>query len=225
MIRKLLIWDIDGTLVDCGSAGRLAMDKTFKELYGVDNGFEGICMAGRLDQVILKDALKTHGIDQADLEVFYAHYKHVLDDVLDKTDVKVYKGVIDVLEYTKNRHDLLNVISTGNSEVGAWLKLKHAGIDHHFEHGGFGCGFSKREDLVGHIIRDVENKHQISLKSNHVFVIGDTPHDITSGKHHDATTIAVLTGHYTREELQAYEPTYIIDNFSKIDDFIDMLEV
>lgn len=225
MIRKLLIWDIDGTLVDCGSAGRLAMNKTFKDLYGVDNGFEGISMAGRLDQVILKDALKTHGIDQADLENFYSHYKDVLDEVLHQTDIKIYAGIIDVLAYTKNRWDVLNVISTGNSSVGAWLKLKHAGIDHYFEHGAFGCSFSRREDLVGHIIKEVEHKHQMSLKTNHIFVIGDTPHDIISGKYHETQTIAVLTGHYTREELQAYEPTYIIDNFSKINDFMDMLEV
>jgi phosphoglycolate phosphatase-like HAD superfamily hydrolase len=225
MIRKLLIWDIDGTLVDCGAAGRKAMDRTFEDLFQVKNGFDGISMSGRLDQVILKDAFERHGVAATDLQVFYDRYEKVLDSVLENTDVRLYQGIEKVLAYTGAHKEMINVISTGNCEVGAWLKLKHAGIDHYFDKGGFGCSFTAREDLVGQVIKDVEAEHQLSFLPENVFVIGDTPHDITSGQHHQATTIAVLTGSYTKEELMAYQPTYIIENFAQIEDFIDMLEV
>lgn len=225
MNRKLLIWDIDGTLVDCGSAGRKAMDRTFKDLFQVDNGFEGISMSGRLDQVILREAIEKHALNQLDVANFYQRYEEVLDEVLSKTDVKLYAGISETLAFTDSQHTLINVISTGNCEVGAWLKLKHAGIDHYFEHGGFGCSFVKREDLVGQIIKEVEEKHKVTFDPKDIVVIGDTPHDISSGQFHQATTIAVLTGSYSKEELLAYKPTYIIDNFEHLDDFIDMLEV
>lgn len=225
MNRKLLIWDIDGTLVDCGAAGRKAMDRTFKELFKVENAFEGISMAGRLDRVILKDAFEKHALNQLELSHFYKRYEEILDDVLTQTEVKLYAGILKVLAYAASKQSIINVISTGNCEVGAWLKLKHAGIDHYFEHGGFGCGFVKRESLVGQVIEDIEEKHQISYDPKDIVVIGDTPHDITSGQFHHATTIAVLTGSYSREELLAYKPTYIIENFEHLNDFIDMLEV
>lgn len=225
MIKKLLIWDIDGTLVDCGSAGRLAMDQTFKELFDIDHAFEGISMAGRLDQVILKDAFQKHALQDGDLDHFYKRYEEVLDEVLSQTDVQVYEGIEQVLEFSAAHQDIINVISTGNCEVGAWLKLKHAGIDHYFEHGGFGCSFTEREDLVGYIINDIEKKYKVFFDRKNVIVIGDTPHDITSGKHHDTTTVAVLTGHYSRDVLQGYDPTFIIENFSCISDIIDILEV
>lgn len=225
MIRKLLIWDIDGTLVDCGSAGHQAMERTFEELFSIENGFEGISMAGRLDQVILKDAFDRHEVEHTDLSIFYERYEKILDEVLEEIEVRLYDGIEAVLSYAADHKELLNVISTGNCEVGAWLKLKHAGIDKYFEHGGFGCGFTQRRHLVGQIIKDVETRYEVELQDKNVFVIGDTPHDITSGKHHNATTIAVLTGHYSREQLLAYQPTYIIENFAQLDDFIDMLEV
>ncbi len=225
MIKKLLIWDIDGTLVDCGAAGRMAMDRTFKELFSIDNGFDGISMAGRLDQVILKDAFTKHRLEYNELSHFYSHYEQVLDEVLVKTGARLYDGIAEALAYAADHDDILNVISTGNCEVGAWLKLKHAGIDHYFDHGGFGCGFTEREDLVGQIIQDVERTYQVTFDTKNIFVIGDTPHDITSGQRHDATTIAVLTGHYSKEQLLAYRPTYIIKDFTKLNDFIGMLEV
>jgi phosphoglycolate phosphatase-like HAD superfamily hydrolase len=225
MIKKLLIWDIDGTLVDCGSAGRRAMDQTFKELFNIDHAFEGISMAGRLDQVILRDAFHKHALKECELETFYKRYEQVLDGILSQVDVHIYDGVQEILDFSATHKNIINVISTGNCEVGAWLKLKHAGIDHYFEHGGFGCSFSEREDLVGYIIRDIQNKYKVNFNKKDIVVIGDTPHDITSGKYHNATTVAVLTGHYSRAVLQSYEPTFIIDDFSCISDIIDILEV
>lgn len=225
MNKKLLIWDIDGTLIDCGAAGRQAMDRTFKELFDIDDAFQGVSMAGRLDQVILKDALTKHCIELANLDAFYKRYEEVLDQVLSDIDIRLCEGIADVLAYTASRENLLNVISTGNCQVGAWLKLKHAGIDHYFEHGGFGCGFSEREELVGQIIEDVEKRYKINFGEKDIVVIGDTPHDITSGKHHHATTIAVLTGHHSKEALAIYKPTFIIESFAQVKDFISMLEV
>ncbi|MBN2897398.1 MAG: HAD family hydrolase [Clostridia bacterium] len=225
MIKKLLIWDIDGTLVDCGAAGRRAMDQTFKVLFGIDHAFDGIAMSGRLDRVILREAFQKHGLPERKLSNFYEHYEQILDDILGQTEVKLYKGIVEVLNYSSAHEDMINVISTGNCEVGAWLKLKHAGIDHYFEHGGFGCGFTEREALVGYIITAMEQHYNVVFEKKDVVVIGDTPHDIVSGKHHLATTIAVLTGGYSRADLQKYEPTYIVEDFSCINDIIDMLEV
>ncbi len=225
MNRKLLIWDIDGTLIDCGAAGRKAMNRTFKEVFQIDNGFEGISMSGRLDQVILKEAFDRHSLNHQDVTHFYERYKNILDEILKQTEVKLYAGILDVLDYTESHHNIINVISTGNCEVGAWLKLKHAGIDQYFEQGGFGCSFVKREDLVGQTIKVVEKKHSIVFDPKDIIVIGDTPYDIMSGQHHRTTTIAVLTGSYSRQELLAYKPTYIIDNFEDLNEFIGMLEV
>lgn len=222
--RKLLIWDIDGTLLNCGSAGRIAMDKTFFKMFGIKNGFDDISMAGRLDSAILSDAIGKHKLDCIELEAFYTAYEVELEEVLNHSKVDVLNNVIDILEYCEKQGDILNAIGTGNCEVGAKLKLKHAGLQEFFDFGSYGCGSDTRINLVNRIIVEAKEQFDSSLQDEDIFVIGDTPHDIESGKVNGVKSIAVATGQYSKLDLDRYEPDFIFDNISDLKDFIRAID-
>ena len=221
---KLLIWDIDGTLLDCGSAGRKAMDRTFENLFDISNGFDGIAMAGRLDSVIIGDAVKNHKIEEFSIDKFYETYEHTLKRILKDQSVRVYEGIIELLEYCSEKENFINVISTGNCKIGAKAKLESGSLEKYFKMGGFGCSFVERNDIVKFLIDEVKKTFKIDIENDNIFVIGDTPHDIISGNSAGVRSIAVLTGGYGEEELRKYNPNYILKNFSNMDEVIKILE-
>ena len=224
MKEKLLIWDIDGTLLDCGSAGRKAMDHTFKNMFDISNGFNGISMSGRLDSVIIEDAVRSHGIKDFSIDRFYDIYERTLKDILKDQNVKVYEGIVELLEYCAQKKNFINVISTGNCEIGAKAKLERCSLEKYFKMGGFGCSFVERNDIVKFLIDEVKKTFEVDIENDNIFVIGDTPYDIISGNSAGVRSIAVLTGGYHEDELKKYNPNYIFKNFSNIDEVIKILE-
>jgi len=224
MSKKLLIWDIDGTLIDCMGSGRRAMDKTFHKLFGIENGFQNIKMAGRLDWQIVNDAIKHHSIENFDIDIFFKEYEKILKDELKSNQCgKILPGILEILENTSGKENIYHVLGTGNCQEGAKLKLSHLGIDTYFKLGGFGNNNLKRWQMIEKVIREAKEYFNVNFSPKDIYVIGDTVFDIECGKKLGVKSIAVATGSCEYEVLAKSSPDYIFKNFERASEFINFI--
>ncbi len=213
-MKKLIIWDIDGTLMECRGVGRLALNLTLQEIYGIEEGFKTINFAGTIDRQIIDEAQKLHQLYPFDEAAFWNRYKDVLRVEIKKNpQIKMIEGVQSLLETLSAEPDLYHVISTGNAEVGAWVKLEETYLSAYFKHGVYGDQAENRTALVSRAIEKGRAQFDHWFLENEIFVVGDTPLDIEAAKNNGVHSIAVATGRYTVEMLTNYQPEYVFPNF------------
>ncbi len=216
---KLLLFDIDGTLLRTNGAGSRAVQKAFERVHGLDIAIEAIDFAGKTDPLILKEIYKNeldreHSVEEA--REIYRHYIYHLREEIKTAEITVMPGVRELLQLLSQREDLALGVATGNIEEGAYIKLTKANLETHFSFGGFGSDSEIREELVR---RAIERAH---AHTNHkgvfeeTYVIGDTPFDINHGRAAGALTVAVSTGSYTKMELSEHKPDYLYDDLTDI---------
>lgn len=202
---RVLLFDIDLTLINTGGAGSRAMTLTFEELYGVADAFRSVPFAGRTDHAILRDALRLHGLEDGDVRGqvarFHERYLRRLADLLPETPGRVLPGVVDLLEALRRRPGVTLGLATGNFRASAQLKLAHYGLWHHFVGGGFGDDTEHRAEVVAAAVRDVA-PHLTGDGALQVTVIGDSPLDVEAARANGFTAVGVATGLASREELQ-----------------------
>ena len=209
---KLLIWDIDGTLLHCGGSGRNALEKTFDERYSISKAFDAVQMAGKMDKNILEEALKNNDLSDEDIHDIISHYGVNLKKELENNrEFKLLQNIKINLHKLSKDNRIYNVIATGNSEVGGILKLKKAGLDEYFSLGSYGNHFTKRGLLVKNAINVARFSYDIDFKKENIYMIGDTPDDILAGKENGIRTIGVATGGYSKETLATNKPDYLFD--------------
>lgn len=199
---KVLLFDIDHTLLYSGGAGVLAMDLAFRDLFGPENGFAKIEFSGRTDTAIFRDALRLHDIDgdfSTYLERFKEAYFHYLERTLPTTQGSLMPGIASLLEDLSGRDEVQLGLATGNFRRGAELKLGHYRILHHFRDGGFGDDSEDRAQIVRLALQRLAGSPEATQQ---VVVIGDTPHDIASAKANGAIAVGVATGKYGPEDLR-----------------------
>lgn len=216
MDGKLLLFDVDGTLIRTGGAGRRAMDIAFSELFAVEGGLDGVEMAGRIDVAILRAALLKHGLptrgfDEQVRRFRDAYCRHLRVTLREATGT-VLPGVRELLTALRGRPDVRLGLATGNFRSGAETKLAHYGLWHFFTGGAFGDEREERDRLVA---RAIENMRDGSRPdANVVYVIGDTVYDIRAAKANAAVAVAVATGGTTAEELTAESPGFFFNDLS-----------
>ncbi len=225
-MRRLLVWDIDGTLIDCGGSGRRAMDETFLFFFEIDSGFKDVPMAGKLDSGILRRALDHHALPLDSMDSFFEAYGSILDRHLrEENTITCLPGVVPLLERLKRRAGIHMVIVTGNNRRGAEIKLRHAGLERFFTLGAYGDEAENRTDLVKLAVSRAEAAFACKYTSDEVYVIGDTPDDIHAGKGAGYKQLVVTTGSYAHPALAAHEPTGILTSFEEIERFMQLIEV
>ncbi|WZL71906.1 HAD hydrolase-like protein [Clostridiaceae bacterium 35-E11] len=223
----LMIWDVDGTLIDSRSCGRKAMDKAFDLVFGIKDAFKGIKMAGRLDAIIVEDALENKGIiNQNEVKLFLDTYCRILDHMLTSGEeyVEILPGIQKILANGKDQHHVCHVLGTGNIERGARIKLKPHDLNRYFPVGGFGDERIERWQMIHQAIENAERHHGVEYTKENIFVIGDTPLDIECGKILGIKSIAVSTGSHSPEELMAYTPDHLFANLEDTENFLKILE-
>ncbi|WP_432665802.1 HAD family hydrolase [Wukongibacter baidiensis] len=224
MDNILLIWDIDGTLIDSKGSGRNAMNEAFLHLFSVEDGFKDVSMAGRLDSQIVKQAFEINKICDTNFTRFLDKYEEMLKEGLKgNTSSKVLPGINEILEKTANNANIFHVLGTGNCERGARLKLSHLQLDKYFKIGGFGDEDVQRWQIIKRAISESEAFYDIDFSNNKTYVIGDTPLDIECGKILGIKSVAVATGGYSYDELKSYEPDYIFQSFESFEEFLCIL--
>jgi phosphoglycolate phosphatase len=225
MQKRLLLFDIDGTLIHSGGAGIEALKRALKERFKVDDDLGDIEIAGMTDSGIVISILKKHKIATTteNVAAFLDSYVHFLSKELPRRTGKLLPGVLELLEKLKTRKHVVLGLLTGNLSRGAQLKLGHYGVWHFFEFGAFADDHHDRNELGAFAQARAKEKHGREFAAEEIDVIGDTPRDIACGKAIGARTIAVATGSWSREKLTEYNPDYLIDDFSDVDRLINTL--
>ncbi len=198
---RVFLFDIDNTLLYTGGAGGLAMAQAFEQLYGVANGFAGIEFSGRTDRWILQTGLDNHAIAggcERHMGEFTDLYYMLLPDAMKEREGRLMPGFPQLLEALAREPGTRLGLATGNFPDAARIKLGHFGVERYFAGGGFGDTSLDRADVVRVAVENVAD----GARPEDVFVIGDTPHDITSALGNGAVAVGVATGTYAADELR-----------------------
>lgn len=225
MDKRLLLFDIDGTLIHSGGAGVYSLKHVLRERFNIEDDLEDIEFAGMTDSGIVMSILNKHKIPgtNENLTAFLDSYAHFLSLELPRREGKVLPGVLELLEKLKSREHLVLALLTGNISKGARLKLEHYGVWHFFEFGAFADDHHDRNQLGPFARARAREKHGREFSTEEIDVIGDTPRDIACGKAFGARTIAVATGNCSREQLAEHNPDFLIDDLSDVDRVINTL--
>jgi phosphoglycolate phosphatase-like HAD superfamily hydrolase len=197
----VLFWDVDGTLLTTARAGMFAMEAAAREVLGVEADIAGLQTAGLTDAEVAAAVIGHCGreADAATVAAFLAVYERELPECLPRRRGNVMPGVVEILEDLAGRPDVVSLLLTGNTPTGARAKLRHYGLDAHFDGGAFCTGPGTREEIA-RAARDIVGA------AAHTYVIGDTPLDIRCGKAIGARTVALATGAYSLEDLRSHDP-------------------
>jgi phosphoglycolate phosphatase len=222
--KKLLLFDIDGTLLTSGGAGERALRRGFRDRFGIDDDLARVEIAGRTDSGIARRMLATHGLDETpeNLAAFFDGYLHFLSEELPASPGTLLPGIVALLEALHPRPDIVLALLTGNLERGAEIKLTHYGVWHYFEFGAYADDHHDRNELGRFARTRAQEKHGIDFPSDHIFVLGDTPHDISCARAIGAKAIAIATGKFSQAELGALAPDYL---FADLGDVPRVLEI
>lgn len=223
--KRLLLFDIDGTLIHSGGAGVHALKSAFTERFGVIDDLHDIEIAGMTDSGIVVSILNKHKIPATNenISAFLDSYVHFLSLELPRRMGRLLPGVLELLEKLKLRPHLVLALLTGNVSRGAQLKLEHYGVWHFFEFGAFADDHHDRNRLGTVARARAKEKHGRQFSASEIDVIGDTPRDIACGKAFGARTIAVATGTWSRDQLAKHQPDFLIDDLSDVEGIIDTL--
>lgn len=225
MSKRLLLWDIDATLITSGGGGDKALKQAVHERFGAQDDLRGIEIAGRTDRHIARSILRKYNVEPTDDAVaeFLEIYLRWLRELLPSLNGRVLPGVKEILDRLKPNPDRVLALLTGNLERGAKLKLERYGLWDYFEFGAFADDHHDRNELGAFARRRAAEKHGHEFEVAHIDVIGDTGHDIGCGKIFGARTIAVATGSWTREQLAEHKPDFLFDDLSQVDDVMHSL--
>lgn len=204
MRPTILLFDLDGTLLLTGGAGRRAMARAFGVVCGREDACSGFSFGGMTDRRIAREGLRAVGHADTDSEIdrLLDTYLGYLDEELAKTKrYRVLPGVHDVVRAVSNRPSVAVGLGTGNIREGALKKLGPGGLDRSFEFGGFGCDHEDRPELLRTGARRGAARLGVAIEDCRVVVIGDTPRDVEAATAIGAACIGVGTGGHSPEEL------------------------
>jgi len=221
--RKLVLFDIDGTILWTDGAGRRAVFGALVEHFGVvdpgDHRFDG-----KTDPQIVRELLKKAGVSDADIDArldrILERYYSLLREELDGADHRehVFPGVHELLDELEGRDDVVLGLLTGNIEAGARAKLAAVGIaPHRFVVGAFGSDHHDRPELPEIARRRAERVLGHPINGRDVVVIGDTPADVACGVGIGARAIGVATGRYSVDELRACDAAAVFPDLTDTD--------
>lgn len=216
--KRLLLWDIDGTLISTGAAGQRAISRATAEQFEGD--LNGVEIAGRTDVEIGRQILAKYGATANDASVrsFLDLYVERLAEELPRGKGRVLPGVLALLQGAATNPEITLGLLTGNLERGARLKLEHYDLWRFFSFGAFADDHADRNELGAFARTRARQATGIDFAPAQIDVIGDTGHDIACGKAFGARTIAVATGPWSREQLAEHEPDFLFDDLANVDE-------
>lgn len=208
--RYLILWDIDGTLMHCGSDGTKALNRTFSVLYGLENAFSRVGIGRAMDSAILAKLMKEFQIEEKELARIRHTYVAFLEEILAaSTTKKVLPGVIRILDYIQQCEHANQGLLTSNLRAGAEAKLKSVGLDKYFAVGGFGDDPGEKWDAAKKGIAEAEIYYERTFPREQIYLVGDSAYDIQCAKELGVHSVGVVTGWMDEETLASHEPDYL----------------
>ena len=217
---RLVLFDIDGTLIKTGRAGVRGMNAAFERLHGRPGALDGVSLAGRTDRAIVTEVFLSLGLDPAPDafdELRDAYFSHLEEEIKKPVEgAAVLPGVTVSLDALEDRDDVGIGLLTGNFERGAAIKLGHFDLWRRFGFGAFGDLHADRRQLVPIAIDRARRATGADVPASRVVVIGDTPLDVDCAHAHGAVAVAVATGPFTTADLAAHKPELVLETLEDV---------
>jgi phosphoglycolate phosphatase-like HAD superfamily hydrolase len=219
-MRKLVLFDIDGTLITDGGAARQSYGLALRETYGFDGDLTRYDFSGRTDPQITSMVLHDAGFDDEQIAArvpqLWETYLRELAVRATAERVRALPGIPELLERLVAADDITLGLLTGNIERGARLKLAPAGLNTYFPFGAFGSDSAHREELPPIAVERASNLDGHRFSGREVVIIGDSVYDVRCGVPHGATTIAIASGKTPAERLRAENPHHFFHSAEEI---------
>ena len=219
MIEKLVLFDIDGTLLHGGGSGRTATERAMRELFGTVGKLADYRFDGKTDRYTLIQLLMPEGFTQEYVEARLPEYEVIasrhLTEVIDQHHFRTLPGAIDLVNALKTRSDMLIGLITGNLPQMAAIKLRRAGFDlDDFAVKVYGSEACARRELAPIVIERAQKYCGVPFEPTQVVMLGDTLDDIDCAHNIGARMISVATGPYKRDQLEAHSPYIVFDDLT-----------
>jgi phosphoglycolate phosphatase-like HAD superfamily hydrolase len=217
---KIILFDIDGTLIKAGGAGARALNHAVKALTGHPQACQSFQLQGATDKANFENAFKTGaGRRPTKKEMAALTRKYVgrlPAEVLASVKAKKYlmvKGVKKFLVKLSGFKNVMVGLGTGNLKEGAFIKLEPSGLLKHFAFGGYGCDSHHRSKILEKAVERAGKIVGKAIKPNEVFVIGDTHRDVEAAKEAGYHSGSVLDGFGDDLKIMRSNPELIASNF------------
>ncbi len=216
-LRKLVLFDIDGTLLRAAGSGKAATERAMREIFGTIGGLADYRFSGKTDWFTLLHLLTPEGFTEAQIEAALLDYdlalaRHMIE-IMPEYHIHALPGAHELVSALRERSDVVIGILTGNMPQLAAIKLRAAGFDpSDFAVAVYGSEAPLRRQLVPLAVDRAEQYCGARLAASDTVIIGDTPDDIDCAHSIGAKAIAVATGMQSRAELEQHPPVTVLDN-------------
>ncbi len=221
MSKKLVLFDIDGTLVRVRGISRQSLIDALREVFGTEGTAATHNFAGKLDSVIIKEVMRATGLNDNDIQKGFEEakrrYIQNFKEHARREHIEVMAGIYELVEKLARQESVVLALLTGNFEESGRHKLALPELNDYFAFGAFADDADTRNALPAVAVQRAFERTGICFTGKDVVIIGDTEHDVNCAKVLHSKCIAVATGHYTVSQLQAFNPDYTFENFANVE--------
>lgn len=226
--RKLLLFDVDGTLILTAGLGKKAMIAAAKDIYPEAIHFDFLRFSGMTDRLIVGELLKGNNLAVDDMETaidrILDRYLERLGETIEPEAVTVLPGIRKLLEHVTKNGDYAVGLVTGNIVAGAQTKLGPPNLMSYFNFGAFGDDGADRNLLPPIAVERAEEIHKETFAPENVWIIGDTPNDIRCAKVNNYRALATATGGFSMDELHEHQPDALLENLENTDEVLSVFQ-
>ena len=222
-MRRLVLFDIDGTLLKADGAGKRAVRDALVEVFGTTGPIDSYSFAGRTDPEIARTLLSAASLPPEEIDPrlpdLWESYIARLRREMVHAQVEALPGIPELLRRVEEAGgEVVMGLLTGNIEEGARLKVDAARLGwERFAVGAFGSDHADRPELPAVAVRRARERTGVEYAGKEIVIVGDTPFDITCGARLGVRTIAVATGGHSTEELATHAPDHLFPDFRDLD--------
>lgn len=227
-MKKILLFDIDGTLLLTGGCGKIALERAFLDFFEIENAWGNLLPGGKTDPNIIDEIAQNHFgralSNQEHAKICELYLEYFTQEIDNAINFRLMPGVSELLHILSQRSDVLIGVATGNLEPVGWQKLRRGKIRDFFEFGGFGSDSRERSEIVQIAIERAEKLLGQKSSKENIFVIGDTHHDVRAANKLGLKAIAVTTGSYAADRfLNGNRPTHLLKNLNNSEVFLRLI--
>ncbi len=225
---KTILFDIDGTILNCNKAGKVSLIKSTMDVFGTIGHMERLNFQGKTDPLILYESLKHMGFDEKTIDnntdKLKEKYFEYLRETIFEYEVTIFPGILEIIKKLSKDDNIILGLLTGNFQKSAGIKISRFDLNKYFIVGAYGDDASNRNDLPPIARTRIMEQFNIDLNYSEMIIIGDTIYDVKCAKHSGAVSIAVGTGWGDQEELLAEEPDFFFEDLGDVDMIIETID-
>jgi len=224
---RIILFDIDGTLLKAGGIVRKAMGEALEKVFGTRGGIEDTSFTGATDLGVVHKLMEKEGFATAEIADRFGNLTEVYGPILRNklstwNDYHFCPGVPDILDSLKDNGSMLGLV-TGNCRVGAQVKLDRGGLGDYFQFGAYGDETRDRAEIARLAHQRGVEKAKKDIPRDSVILVGDSPNDIKAAHDYGIRILAVFSGWTPKEELETLKPTWLYPDMSNIKQITSLL--